>query len=99
MNTLCANYLPEYSIFQMVPLLSSDTYNDPSGPCASPQGRYFALPVLPPANPSANTSHLPEGRPFLNGTNTTKKPACGSGARFQEPWKAMNAPLRYFSGN
>ena len=23
------------------------------------------------------------------------KPSCGSGARFQEPWKAMNAPEAY----
>ena len=25
--------------------------------------------------------------------------ACGSGARFQEPWKAINAPPRYLAGN
>src|SRR5882672_4738704 len=69
------NYLPAYAIFQMVPLLSSDTYKAPSGPCANPQGRVTALWLVAnagPAKPLANTSHLPEGRPFLNGTNTTK---------------------------
>jgi hypothetical protein len=37
--------------------------------------------------------------PPENGWNTTLYPACGSGARFQEPWNAMKAPPRYFSGN
>ena len=59
---------------QTLPLVSSVTYNDPSGPTASPHGRAaaspgFVKPVLP-AKPSAKTSYLPGLSP-VNGTNVT----------------------------
>jgi hypothetical protein len=38
-----------------------------------------------PAKPSAKTSQSPEGAPFLKGTNATKYPAWGYGARFVDP--------------
>ena len=51
------------------------------------------------ANPSAKTSYGPAAFSPFNGWKTTLKPACGSGARFQEPWNAMNAPFLYFAGS
>ena len=36
-------------------------------------------------NPSANVMNVPIGRLKRNGANTTRYPACGSGARFHEP--------------
>ena len=64
-----------YSILQIFPFFESLIYKDPSGPWASPMGLYLAsltfTIVSTPANPSANTSHSPEGFPFSKGTNAT----------------------------
>src|SRR5205085_7442423 len=49
--------------------------------------------------PLANNASLPEGLPPAKGWNDTLYPSCGIGARFHEPWNAMNAPPRYFAGN
>ncbi len=48
-----------YITLQIFPFWLSPTYNDPSGPSATPSGRATALlgsVIAPPLNPSANTS-------------------------------------------
>src|SRR6516164_9303369 len=77
-TSMTMRYLEPYVIFQIVPCVSSETYKDPSGPSASPQGRCKAEPLAtrsgPPAKPSAKTSHSPLGLPFLNGRKASRKP-------------------------
>src|SRR6266508_6920775 len=91
---ITAFYRPLYITRQIRPAASSVMYSDPSGPTASPTGRCCGPAPSSCQKPSANVSYAPPpaGAPSLNGTNTTRKPACGSGARFHDPWNAMNAP-------
>ena len=44
--------------------------------------------------PIAKVSNAPVGAPSEKGTNATRKPSWGSGARFQEPRKATKRPPR-----
>ena len=66
-------------ILKMAPLLSSHTYNEPSGPSANPQGLAFAnlglVTISVPAKPFAKISQSPDGLPFLKGTKATKYPS------------------------
>jgi hypothetical protein len=75
MNQILHAYLLKL-ILKMAPLLSSQTYNEPSGPSANPQGLALAnlgfVTISVPANPFAKISHAPDGLPFLYGTNATK---------------------------
>src|SRR6266849_3624009 len=77
-----------YETLQIVPPASSVMNSEPSGAWASPTGRRTGFAPTPPGlglNPSANVVKEPVGRLDRKGTNTTRNPACGSGARFHEP--------------
>ena len=60
---------------QILPLTLSETYSEPSGPCATPSGRAAASNCVligpGPAKPSAKISHFPDGLPPVNAWNVT----------------------------
>src|SRR3954447_3306707 len=68
---------------------SSGTSRAPRPSTVTPTGRPRVLPSSP-MNPSRKSTGGPEGRPLLNGTNTTLYPA--GDARFQLPCSPTNTP-------
>ena len=61
--------------------------SEPSVPTARPLARRAV--GLPPI---AKVWKSGEGTPVANGTNATRYPDCGSGARFHDPWNATKSP-------